>query len=71
MRRVNGAWRPAGWRFRFTAPVLIAGLLLLMLVLVACGEGASTGTTNVQGGNSRAPGAVEPAAPRATATAVR
>lgn len=36
-------------------PLLLA--FALSLTLAACGEAGSTGTTNVQGGTGRAPGA--------------
>ena len=40
-------------------PLLLAFALTLplTLTLAACGEAGSTGTTNVQGGTGRAPGA--------------
>jgi hypothetical protein len=37
--------------------LLLAFALTLTLTLAACGEAGSTGTTNVQGGTGRAPGA--------------
>jgi len=43
---------PAGHRRR-----ILALALPLALGLAACGEAGSTGTTNVQGGTGRAPGA--------------
>jgi hypothetical protein len=45
---------PAGRRRRDLA---LALALALPLALAACGEAGSTGTTNVQGGTGRAPGA--------------
>jgi hypothetical protein len=38
-------------------PLLLAAALTLALALAACGDAGSTGTTNVQGGTGRAPGA--------------
>jgi hypothetical protein len=50
-------------RFSFVPPLVL--LLALLLVLAACGETGPSGTTNVQGGTGRAPGA-PPAGVQAT-----
>jgi hypothetical protein len=46
-------------------PLLLVLLLVLALALAACGETGPSGTTNVQGGTGRAPGA-PPAGVQAT-----